>query len=312
MRVFKSWINFFNRFASSQKPRLTITVLLSFSLFTNVYGQESQVVHFSNAQVPSIEKVDLSAHWFIPARANGATVIALHGCGGLYSNKRGNQSKLSARHQGMAELLTAAGYHVLFVDSFTPRGQSSICTINFADRKITTNTRRQDVQAALKWLSTQKNLDANRVALLGWSNGGSTVLNSINANNRDGNQSAVDSTIALMPKLAVAFYPGCTPYAKLGAAYQLNIPLLILIGEKDDWTPAEACVKWEQAMATKNLSVHVYPDAYHDFDSPDTPLKHRADVPNGVHPGQGVTTGGNPEARAAAYQTLMTFLAKNL
>lgn len=67
-----------------------------------------------------------------------------------------------------------------------------------------------------------------------------------------------------------------------------------------------------RAMGTKNLVVHVYPEAYHDFDSPNTPLKHRTDVPNGVYLGQGVTTGGNPESRAAAYQTLTTFLGKNL
>ena len=312
MRVFTRIFNACCRFASRQRISFVSIVLLSLSCFGKLYAQESQLVHFSNSVNSDSEKINLSAHWFVPAHANGASVIALHGCGGLYSNKRGRETKLSARHLGMAELLTAAGYHVLFVDSFTPRGQSSICTIKFADRKITTNTRRQDVQAALQWLGTQKNLDPNRVALLGWSNGGSTVLNSVNAGNKLDSKSTTDAAASLTPKIAVAFYPGCAPYAKLGAAYQLEMPLLILIGEKDDWTPAEACVKWEQAMATKNLVVHVYPEAYHDFDSPKTPLKHRTDVPNGVYPGQGVTTGGNPEARAAAYQTLTTFLGKNL
>jgi dienelactone hydrolase len=294
-----------NRFT----PVVALALLFALVSFPNAHAQGSQLVYFTNPENPEAEKIELSAHWFLASHPNGGVVIALHGCGGLYSNKQGEENKLTARHQGMAELLNASGYSVLFVDSFTPRGTKSICTMKFADRKITTNTRKQDVQAAINWLSFQPSVDPNRIALLGWSNGGSTVLNSINSFKRGVEKKTAS---AQGPKLAVAFYPGCTPYLKLGAAYQLKIPLLILIGEKDDWTPAESCVKWAEAMPTKNLEVRVYPDAYHDFDAPGLRLRHRDDVPNGVNPGQGVTTGGNPQARAAAYQTLITYLTKNL
>ena len=51
-------------------------------------------------------------------------VVALHGCGGLL-NSRG---QLRSREADWAERFLAAGYAVLFPDSFTARGMREICT----------------------------------------------------------------------------------------------------------------------------------------------------------------------------------------
>lgn len=48
------------------------------------------------------------------------------------------------------------------------------------------------------------------------------------------------------------------------------------------------------------------------IDAPGLPVRTRRDVPNGAHPGAGVTTGGNPEAREAAYREMLEFLEKTL
>ena len=66
------------------------------------------------------------------------------------------------------------------------------------------------------------------------------------------------------------------------------------------------CVELGQRVGAE---VHVYPDSYHDFDNPAAPVRLRTDVPNGVHPGQGVHAGGNPAAREQAYQRVLQLLA---
>jgi dienelactone hydrolase len=47
----------------------------------------------------------------------------------------------------------------------------------------------------------------------------------------------------------------------------LNAPLLILIGEEDDWTPAHMCKNMELGPeSTDEITLKVYPKAYHGFD----------------------------------------------
>ena len=89
--------------------------------------------------------------------------------------------------------------------------------------------------------------------------------------------------------------------------------LTILMGERDDWTPAAPCIALEHDKSpTMPIRLKLYPDSYHDFDAPDMRLRVRHDVPNGIHPGEGVTVGSNPAARTAAYQEMLAFLALKL
>ena len=58
----------------------------------------------------------------------------------------------------------------------------------------------------------------------------------------------------------------------------MTAPTLILIGEKDDWTPADACRRLVDGEGDFGMSrekgdgppirLIVYPGAYHDFDRP--------------------------------------------
>ncbi|HEV2610629.1 MAG TPA: dienelactone hydrolase family protein [Noviherbaspirillum sp.] len=251
------------------------------------------------------------ASWWIGAGKNGRlpVIIALHGCGGLYGTAGNKQKVFSGRHAAMADLLQDAGYHVLWLDSFSSRGKQSICTEKFSRRDISVADRRADVHAALRWVAARPEVDAARIALLGWSNGGSTVLSSIDAGHTDVSSNTV------RPAAAVAFYPGCTAFAR-DAGYRNATPLLILMGEKDDWTPPDACValerKLDAASAGAPVALRLYPDSFHNFDAPGLPVRRRLDVPNGVRPGEGVTSGGNPAAREDAYRELFAFLKKHL
>src|SRR5262244_3902202 len=205
--------------------------------------------------------------WFFAAKASAKApaVVALHGCGGLY----GGDKDFNARHREMAELLRRQGYHVLFPDSFKPRGLDSICTAKIGARDLNTANRRRDALGALDWLAARPEVDAGRLAILGWSHGGSTVLS---ANNRQNKEVAAH---AVKPRAAVAFYPGCSPYLNASSGYRPNAPLLVLIGEKDDWTPAKPCVELQEKLRAQHpgdpFELRLYADSYHDFDAPNVP-----------------------------------------
>jgi dienelactone hydrolase len=235
----------------------------------------------------------LRAWWLPAARADAPLVIALHGCGGLY----GKGTALNARHAGMGEFLNRHGFAVLFPDSLTDRGLQTLCMVKFSERPLKQKDRLPDVAAAIRW--SLANTAATRLLLLGWSHGGGVTLAAMDAH------SPLPELASLQK--AIAFYPGCTAYARR-SDYAPRAPLLIQIGQDDDWTPAAPCVELDGRGSGENrVKTIVYPNAVHDFDSPNSPLRRRLDVPNGVNPGVGVLTGGHLPARTAAYEQMLRF-----
>jgi dienelactone hydrolase len=274
-------------------------------------------VRFASLDRDEQGPVQIEALLFRPAAApsteGSAAVIALHGCGGLYSAAKGREKQLSERHAAHAEALLAAGYVVLFPDSFGSRGLREVCTIRAGERTVNPQRRRLDTLGALQWLAGQRGVTRDRIALVGWSHGGSTTLATINAGNRE--VASFRSASAAPPffRGAVAFYPGCTA-ASRDAQWRPGVSTRILIGAADDWTPVAPC----EALATRAreqgwpLEVAVYANAYHGFDAPRGKLVRRTDVPNGVNPGQGVHVGPDPAAREDANRRLAAFLREVL
>lgn len=250
---------------------------------------------------------------FAPAGGFPA-VIVLHGCGGLYGALRGPADELSRHYAGWTRDLVGEGYAVLFPDSFNPRGQREVCTTRPEARTINPRRRRLDALGALAWLAAQDGIDRERIALLGFSHGGSTTLATINA--RDRAVAAFRAVPDAPPffRAAVAYYPGCRPFAAAGESWRPAVPTRIYIGEKDDWTPAAPCAALAAAQQARGepLEVIVYADSYHGFDGPARRLYVRSNVPGGVNPGQGVTIGPNPEAGADARTKTRAFLRERL
>lgn len=250
--------------------------------------------------IPLADGAELTAHW-LPGPAPGPrpAVIALHGCGGLY---RRDGAALQARYVEYTARLHAAGVHVLLPDSFGSRGSGPICTVRSGERAIGAEARRGDVLAALSWLRRRPEVDPQRIALLGWSHGASTLLAAVNAE-RPGHAEVAG---------AVAFYPGCR--TALAQPFSAAAPLLLLLGADDDWTPPAPCeelvARTRRAQPQADIAVVTYPDSVHGFDSRE-PVRFRTDVPNGVNRA-GVHQGGNPRARAAALAELDRFLARIL
>jgi dienelactone hydrolase len=288
-------------------PKLGLGVLLA-TLLTLAAG----AARAEPVQIPSLDQhggqpLALLGHWF-PVKASpkpAPAVLLLHGCGGPYDKK----GALSERMLNYVSVLNAEGWHALVLDSLTPRGERELCTQKIGKRAVTMTERRRDTFGALQWLSARPEVDAQRLALLGWSNGGSTVLASSNTRHPEVQAAA---QMAPKPRATVAFYPGCEADLKRG--YSPSAPLLILSGGNDDWTaaaPCEALVKASEPLGKMQPQIKVYPGAFHGFDSL-APVRLRADVPNGVTPGAGVHVGGQAAAREASRQDLLSFLREHL
>jgi len=256
----------------------------------------------SPVSVPSLDRgagavaLRMPGFWS-PATATGPApaIVLLHGCGGVYDR----QGHPAARYREMAARLNRLGIHALVADSLTPRGERELCTQRIGSRQVTMQQRRRDVLGALQWLAAQPGVDPARIGVLGWSNGGSSVLAATNLRHPEVARASV------RPALAVAYYPGCATESERG--YEAVAPLLLLVGAADDWTPAAPCEALARSATGRAVEIEVYAGAYHGFDGT-APLRHRADVPGGVRPGEGVHVGADPAARAASAQRLERFL----
>lgn len=272
-----------------------IVGLLAAIAFASVRAEEH--VSFPSLDGEASAPIVLTALWFPAATSPAPAVILFHGCGGMYDRHR----QLSKRMVDYAALFNGAGYHVLVPDSLTPRYETELCTQRTGKRRVTQVNRRLDALGALAYLADRQDVDVKKIGVVGWSNGGSTVLAVTNLRHPD------VAAAPVKPAFAVAFYPGCAADLKRG--YEPAAPLLLMIGAADDWTPAAPCRTLARVAPEPKPEIEVYPGAYHDFDG-EGAVRIRRDVPNGVNPGQGVHVGGNAAARRASQARLLKFLAE--
>ena len=262
-------------------------------------GLTSMLAAMAFAPVEPAPAPELRLQWQpAPVPGRRPVVIALHGCSGLYTSR----GVVDVRYIEYAARWNAAGWHVLLPDSFGARGKTSTCREPSAERSVTVAMRRQDVNIALQWLTSQPDVDPRRVALVGWSNGGSTVLRTIHR-----------PEWTLAPVAAVALYPSCAASLR-NERYATTIPLLLLVGALDDWTPPQPCEDLARRLTSSTPAPAVqfvsYADSYHGFDS-STPVRTLKDIPSGVD-SRSVRVGGNPSARADALGRIDQFLRQHL
>jgi dienelactone hydrolase len=126
----------------------------------------------------------LVGYLFVP-RTQGRVpaVVMMHGRAGPYSSLANgiyDANTLSKRHKAWGELWATQGYVALLVDGFGPRGYpAGFPRHSYDSRPEELNevtVRPLDVYGALAWLRTRADVDGARIALQGWSNGGSATL----------------------------------------------------------------------------------------------------------------------------------------
>jgi dienelactone hydrolase len=169
-------------------------------------------------------------------------LVMLHGCGGPSPK---TDIARTRRY-------VSWGYAVLRFDSFAPRGIKNTCSAGLpgADQG-------SDALGALDYLAGRAFIDPKRIGLVGFSQGGGAAVWALDANNI-----APGTTHHF--RAAVLYYPSACP----SRYQQLLGPVLVLVGERDDWTPVSDC---RTELTTRDgaeplVKMVILPGAYHDFD----------------------------------------------
>lgn len=248
-------------------PPRSFLLALALLLFA-VRAAAQERVAFDVAEFGGVRA--LAAELYQPSGSGPfAAVVLLHDCDGL-----------TLHHRRWAQRLQSWGYVTLLVDSFGYRRITEVCSRPL-DRygKIWA----RDAKGARDFLATRMFVSPVRIAVIGWGYGG---------------LGAIELARADPPRLraAAAFYPPCG----WRPPDRFSLPLLILVGSADEWTPAADC----QALAERGPiapEVVVYPGAHHGFD---------LGRPEGKLFGHLVRT--DPAAEADALEQVRRFLEERL
>ena len=203
------------------------------------------------------------------ADARIPAIVMMHGRAGAYSSLakgRYDASTLSQRHQMWGRLWSAQGFVALMVDGFGPRGHpQGFARFTYENRpkELDEVTMRPlDAYGALAWLRSRSDILRERVALQGWSNGGSATLATM----------AAGSVATPVPGFVagVAFYPGCGLKGAFAKGYKPYAPVRVFHGTADEETSPRVCQKLVEKSRREgsDIEITLYTGAVHSFDDP--------------------------------------------
>lgn len=259
------------------------------------------------ASLTTFENATLGAPLRVPmveARPSGAgpfpAVVLMHGCHGV-----------SASTHEWARWFRNSGYVAIVVDSWRPRGIADGCVP--AETEVPNTERFDDAVGALRWLHARPYVDRARIGIIGWSNGGVFAMATVNGPSLQ--RARARGVVMPEPgfRASVAMYPGgCYSLVK----EQVVRPLLLLIGDADDWTSPRECTEMVEAMRARgaDASLVLYPGAVHYFDVRDQARTVLADVENRNKPGGccGATVGYDAAAAEDARRRIGAFFGYHL
>ena len=175
---------------------------------------------------------------------------------------------------GVAGSLGWSDHHFEYLKMYREMGIATFELNSFKSRKITSTVGTQnevtiaaiilDAYRAFEILAKHPNIDKDRISITGWSLGGGVTLFSawLPINN------AINKNIKF--KSHLAFYPPC--FFEPENIEFSDSPIHILIGELDNWTPAEPCEKFVRKLDNNsNINLTIYEDSHHSFDK-DAPV----------------------------------------
>ncbi len=218
-----------------------VCLLLVFALVKEATAKEE--VEFPSAS-PS-KPVTVTGDLYRP-KGDGPfpAVVVLHSCGGVKS-----------RDHDVASRLQAEGYLALVPDTFSPRDFNRCQRGNFKNHVM---DQVHDTLGAAAYLNSLPFVKKNHIAVMGFSLGATTPI-ALPARSRD-----------LGIQAGVSFYPICRRRSDGGHFFNdSKIPLLLLLGELDNWSPASACVTKAKQLQQEGRTVEwkVYSGAHHGFDN---------------------------------------------
>jgi dienelactone hydrolase len=280
---------------------------------------------FQLAKREALPKTVIFGTLILPKKATAPTpaMIIAHGSGGVSHD----------REFWWADHLNDIGVAAFVVDSFTPRNIRETAT---DQSQLSTAANVADALVALRLLATHPKLDRQHIGVMGFSKGGQVALYTAlepfrRAVIHDQTRFAAHAPL----------YPACNSWQVSDQV--TGAPMLMLLGGRDDYTPPGPCQEYAQWFRSKNtdVSVIVYPNAYHGFDSLRAPV-HAKNVVTGVGcnfnadldrfavtiratgenitrtiadyargcAGKGATVGGDSEGRKKSPEDVKAFLKK--
>ncbi|HEU4369581.1 MAG TPA: dienelactone hydrolase family protein [Methylomirabilota bacterium] len=237
------------------------------------------------------------------ARPDGAgpfpAVVLMHGCHGV-----------SASTREWAGWFRRRGYVAFIVDSWAPRAITDGC---LPGPDIPNTERLDDAVGALRWLHGRGYVDSRRVGIIGWSNGGVFAMAAVNGPSLERTRQRGVHIPEPGFVAAVALYPGGC-YSLVDE--RVVRPLLVLMGDADDWTLPGECARMVEAMRGRgaDATLVLYPGAVHYFDVRGQARAVLPEVENRNKPGGccGATVGYDAAAHADARRRVEAFFARHL
>jgi len=222
------------------------------------------------------DHVELVGYLFLPKDTASPVpgIVLMHGRAGAYSSAAKGvytARTLSQRHRQWAQWWAGQGYAALIVDGFGPRGYpAGFGRHTYKDRPAEldeTEVRPQDAYAGLLYLRSRREIAGDRIGVMGWSNGGSTVLAAMAAN-APGLEKVGGAAQGFRGGLAL--YPGCALKDKYKGGLLPYAPTRIYAAELDEEVSPKICATLTERSRAKgaDLTLQVYPGAVHGFDDP--------------------------------------------
>jgi dienelactone hydrolase len=177
-------------------------------------------------------------------------VILMHASGGIGSNV-----------SMWVPYLNELGISTFVIDGFAGRGISSVSTNQSQLGRLNFII---DIYRALDLLAKHPRVDPNRIALMGFSRGGSAVLYASQSRfQTTWNKSGI-KLAAYLP-----FYPDCST-SFLEDTNVTAAPIRIFGGTDDDYNPIARCKDYVTRMKAAGADVQIieYPNTHHAFDNP--------------------------------------------
>jgi dienelactone hydrolase len=212
---------------------------------------QAERLSFPTHTAPGITPVRITAELLLPDDrwAPAPAMVLLTSSGGVQKH----------REHWYAAALNDVGIAALIVDSFRPRGVSSTVS---DQRRVSAWEMENDAFAALALLRHDERIDPSRIGIMGVSKGGIAALSSAIEIRKHWRRTG-EMTFALH----VGIVPGCTVQHRV--AKTTGRPILFLLAEKDDYTPAPLCLAYAEKMRQSGaeVTVKIYRDAHHGWEA---------------------------------------------
>ncbi|UQR65432.1 dienelactone hydrolase family protein [Bradyrhizobium sp. C-145] len=246
----------------ASRLRLCVIGILASSLASSTaFSAETTFssVTFSNfvqaIQGASVGEVNINADLRFPSGKEGRypAIVVAHTIGGYNEANEG----------WFAAELRKAGFATLTYDSIKSRKWSSQTA--GANPGVNPSVL-ADAFAALRFLAGQPKINPQKIAVVGFSLGGDVAH--MAAFERFRKAMAPDQRFAAH----VAFYPAWTMGTRGGPTAYTGSPVLLLLGEKDELTPADKVDTYLAYLTSTNTPQSIekltYPAAYHGWTNP--------------------------------------------